>query len=126
VSKRRFKAGKSAQAQGAANQALLAELNARSNGHLRSLIEADWEAEYKKLFMRSGNRDANNWHIQDVVDNPALTATQAARWAYPIKVLDVQPGPQFNLTVSSQTVVDPAPLVVAIQPVGDDDLSDDT
>jgi Domain of unknown function (DUF4157) len=127
VSKRRFKAGKSAQAQGAANQALLAELAARSNGHLGSVIESDWEAEYKRLFLRSGNRDMNSWHIQDVVENAALTATEAARWAYPIKVLDVQPGPQFNLTVSSQTVVDPTPVVAhTVQPVDNDENSDDT
>jgi hypothetical protein len=128
VGKRRFKAGKSSQAQAAATQALLAELQARSNGHLNSILEPDWEAEYKTLFTRSGTRDMNNWHIQDVVENPLPSAKMVNGWKFPVKVLDVQPGPAFRLNVSSSDVVDPSPTVVAQNQqlvVDDDSVVDD-
>ena len=79
VAKQRFKAGTSAKAQGAANQALLGELQLRSNGHLSSLIGTDWEAKYDELFRRSGQRDTANTHLQTVVES-----TKAANgWAFP-------------------------------------------
>ena len=111
VGKRRFKHAHGANAGALAREALLQEISARSNRHLTTLDPTDWQNEYRRLFTRSGIRDTSSWHIQDLTEN---TAVANPIWGgLPCRIVDVAPGPSFNLgTVSSQQQIDPGPAPV--------------
>jgi hypothetical protein len=122
VAKRRFKHVNGMQAAAIARAALQREVTARSNGHLTTLDPTDWENEYRVLFRRSGIRDTNSWHIQDMTENTTIANPS---WnGVPCRVVDVAPGPTFNLGVSSQQQIDPGPVLPMPVVAGDQDQQD--